>query len=62
VLVWTQTLASIASARIANDEPWGRTAIILGATAAVAALGALALQHPRVREHYRDDATADAGS
>jgi glucose-6-phosphate-specific signal transduction histidine kinase len=52
VLVWLQTLSSVARTRLEHGEPWLRPALILGGVAAFTLLAAVLLEHRRVYARY----------
>jgi len=49
---WMRTIAETVPQRVAAGEPWLRMAMILGAVALVALVGALLFQTTRLRERY----------
>ncbi len=57
-LVWIDTLARLAVARMSAGMPWLRMALILGAVAAVAWTAALVLGARRVRDRYPGEGAA----
>lgn len=52
-LEWLRTLAALAAARMAGDQPYLRLTIVLLAVAAFTAASAAVFRHPRLRQRFR---------
>lgn len=52
MLIWVRTIVALIPVRRAAGEPWQRMAVILGAVAFVALIGALVFESPTLRRRF----------
>jgi hypothetical protein len=56
-LEWARTLYTLASLRIAHEQPYARLAVILGVVILIAVLAALSFQTKTLRDRYKSSST-----